>query len=503
MDLRDVLGPVLKAMAEHMGMMRGTIALLNRDTGEISIETAYGLSASQQDRGKYKLGEGVTGKVIQTGKPGIVPRISDEPLFLDRTQARKGLAKSNISFLCVPIKIGNEAIGALSADRLFDENTAFTEDIRLLSIIASMIAQAVRLRRAAMEDRQHLLEENERLQEELQNRFRPANIIGNSRHMQAVYDLIAKVSKSEATVLIHGETGTGKELAAQAIHYNSMRASKPFIRVNCAALPETIVESELFGHERGAFTGAVAQRKGRFELAHGGTIFLDEVGDLSPATQIRLLRVLQEREFERVGASDTIKVDVRVITATNRDLEQMVAERQVPPGPVLSAERLPDPHAAAARPKKRHPAFGGLFRRKIRQSKPQGRPADQYTGNRHDDGVPLAGQRPRTGERDRAGRVAEYRWRHPWAPSAANAADSRGQRYPAQGRFAGNAGRRGTGDDCRGAKDQSRQHGQGGADPGHHRAADGVASKQARTRPQAVPDAVVRLCAGSVKILRC
>ena len=326
MDLRDVVGPVLKAMAEHMGMMRGTITLLNRETGEITIEAAYGLSASQQERGKYKLGEGVTGKVVQTGQPAVVPRISEEPLFLDRTGARKGLPKSNISFICVPIKIGNETIGALSADRLFDEDTSCREDVRLLSIIASMIAQAVRLRRSAMEERQQLLEENVRLQEELQDRFRPSNIIGNSKPMQAVYDLIAQVCKSDTTVLIRGETGTGKELVAHAIHYNSLRASKPFIKVNCAALPETMVESELFGHEKGAFTGAVAQRKGRFELADGGTIFLDEVGDLSPATQIKLLRVLQEREFERVGASDSIQVDVRVITATNRDLEQLVAE---------------------------------------------------------------------------------------------------------------------------------------------------------------------------------
>jgi Nif-specific regulatory protein len=326
MDLRDVLGPVLRAMAQHMGMLRGTIALLNRDTSQISIEAAYGLSASQQDRGRYKVGEGVTGKVVQTGQPAVVPRISDEPLFLDRTGARKGLPKANISFICVPIKIGNETVGALSADRLFGEATSCREDVRLLSIIASMIAQAVRLRRSAMEERQQLLAENVRLQEELQDRFRPANIIGNSRVMQAVYDLIAQVSRSDATVLIRGETGTGKELAAQAIHYNSTRASRPFVRVNCAALPETIIESELFGHERGAFTGAVARRKGRFELADGGTIFLDEIGDLSAATQIRLLRVLQEREFERVGASEPIRVDVRVITATNRDLEPLVAD---------------------------------------------------------------------------------------------------------------------------------------------------------------------------------
>jgi len=143
-----------------------------------------------------------------------------------------------------------------------------------------------------------------------------------------VYDLIARVSKSDATVLIRGESGTGKELVAHAVHYNSPRATKPFIKVNCAALPEGVLESELFGHEKGAFTSALAQRKGRFELAHSGTIFLDEVGDFSPSTQIKMLRVLQEREFERVGGTETIKTNVRIIAATNRDLESLVAQGQ-------------------------------------------------------------------------------------------------------------------------------------------------------------------------------
>ena len=326
MDLREVVGPVLKAMANRMGMLRGTLTLLNRQTGEILIEAAYGLSDGQQQRGRYRPGEGVTGKVVRTGEPAVVPRISKEPLFLNRTGARKGLSKADISFICVPIKMGNEVIGALSTDRLFSEDVSFEEDVRLLSIVASMIAQAVRLRQAVREERERLLQENTRLQEALKDRFRPANIVGNSRPMQAVYDLIGKVSKSDATVLVRGESGTGKELVTNAIHYNSLRANKPIVKVNCAALPETVLESELFGHEKGAFTGAIAQRKGRFELASSGTIFLDEIGDLSASTQIRLLRVLQEKEFERVGGAETIKVDVRVITATNRDLEELMAQ---------------------------------------------------------------------------------------------------------------------------------------------------------------------------------
>jgi Nif-specific regulatory protein len=327
-DLRDVVGPVLKALTEYTGLVRTAISLLNRESGEISIESAVGLSSHQKRRGKYKLGEGITGKVVQTGKPVIVPRISEEPLFLDKTGSRKDIDTNEISFICVPIKIGNEVIGTLSADTSFSEKIIFQDTLRMLSIISSMIAQSVRLRQSAQEERRKLLEENIRLQEELKDRFRPTNIIGNSRAMQEVYNLVAQVSKSDTTVLIRGENGTGKELVAHAIHYNSLRSHKPFIKVSCAALPETIIESELFGHEKGAFTGAITLRKGRFELAHGGTIFLDEIGDLIPSTQVKLLRVLQEKEFERVGGTQTIKIDVRIIAATNRDLEKLIEENQ-------------------------------------------------------------------------------------------------------------------------------------------------------------------------------
>ncbi len=326
MDLREVVGPVLNALAERMGMARGALTLVNRRTEEIYMEAAHGLSELQRKRGIYQIGEGVIGKVVETGQPAIVPNISNEPMFLDRTGARKDLKKEDISFICVPIKIGAEVIGTLSADRLFESSISLEEDVRLLSIIASMVAQAVRLRQEIQEEREILIQENLRLQSELKERFEPSNIIGKSKGMKEVYDLIAQVSKSNATVMIRGESGTGKELVANAIHYNSLRANKPFVKVNCAALPETILESELFGHEKGAFTGATHERKGRFEMAQGGTIFLDEVGDLPPMVQIRLLRVLQEREFERVGATTTTKVDVRVIAATNRNLEKLMEE---------------------------------------------------------------------------------------------------------------------------------------------------------------------------------
>jgi Nif-specific regulatory protein len=324
LDLRSVVEPVLEALTSSLDMLFATLTLLNRQTGDIVIESAYGLSPTQKRRGRYKLGEGITGKVIQSGKMAIVPRISEEPGFLDKTQARRGLNESDLSFICVPIKMGREVIGALSADKIASETGPLQETARILSIVASLIAQAVRLRRTAQEERERLMEENLRLQEELKDRFKPSNIIGNSKAMQDVYHLISQVAASDTTALLRGESGTGKELVAHAIHYASKRTSKPIIKVSCAALPESIIESELFGHEKGAFTGAVSARKGRFELAHGGTIFLDEIGDLSPSVQIKLLRVLQEREFERVGGTETIKTDVRLITATNRDLETLI-----------------------------------------------------------------------------------------------------------------------------------------------------------------------------------
>ena len=324
LELKEVIGPVLKLMAEHMGMVRGTITLLNRETGEISIEAAYGLSRTQQSRGTYQVGEGGTGKVVETGQPYVIPRIAREPLFLNRTGARTSIAKKDVSFICVPIQLGKEVYGTLSVDRLYDDTISLEEDVRLLSIIASMIAQAVRLRRVVQEEKDRLVCENTRLQNQLENTFRPSNIVGTSHGMQRVYTLIEQVADSDATVLIRGESGTGKELVAHAIHYNSLRAHAPFIKVNCAALPETTLESELFGHERGAFTGAVALRKGRFELADGGTLFLDEVGDFSAATQVKMLRVLQEREFERLGGQKSIHTNVRIIAATNRELEELM-----------------------------------------------------------------------------------------------------------------------------------------------------------------------------------
>jgi Nif-specific regulatory protein len=327
-DLKEIIDPVLKLIAENLGMFRVTLTILNRQTGEIFIESAFGLSMTQKERGKYRIGEGVTGMVVKTGEPVLIPRVSKEPLFLNKTRARKDIHKDDISFICVPVKLGKEIMGALSVDKPFSTENTLDEDFRLLTIISSLIAQAVRFIQALQEDRQKLMEDNARLKERLMDQFKPANIVGTSHVMQKVYELIAHVANSDTTVLLRGESGTGKELIAHAIHYNSNRSDKALIKVNCAALPETVIESELFGHERGAFTGAITTRKGRFELANKGTIFLDEIGDLSVNTQIKLLRILQEKEFQRVGGSITFKTDVRVIAATNQDLERLIQENK-------------------------------------------------------------------------------------------------------------------------------------------------------------------------------
>ncbi|MDR2076624.1 MAG: sigma 54-interacting transcriptional regulator [Desulfovibrio sp.] len=323
-DISDRLDSALELMARYTGMMRGTLLLLDPASGEIVAEVAYGLKLSEQRRARYKFGEGVTGRVIATGKPIAVPRVSEEPLFLNRTEARD-LYKEEISFLCVPILVGGKAVGALSADRLFADSVCLEEDMRLLQVLASLIARAVRIRREFKAMHTAVVEENRRLQQLVYSSFDAGALVGSSAVMRSMLEEVIQVAGTNATVFIRGESGTGKELVAGIIHANSARAGRPFIKVNCAALPEGLVESELFGHERGAFTGAVGARKGRFEMAHGGTLFLDEVGDMTPMIQAKLLRVIQEREFERVGGMETLRVDVRLIAATNRDLEAMVA----------------------------------------------------------------------------------------------------------------------------------------------------------------------------------
>ncbi len=318
---RTTLAEILDALDSELGMRRGTVLLLSPDGKELLVEVAHDLADARRKHLRFAIGEGIVGRVVRDGQPAVVAKISEEPKFIDQLHQRLG-DQQEISYICVPIAVGNEVIGALSVDRLYDESVSLDESVRILSIVASMIANDAKARQILAAEREALEEENLRLRHELADRFRPENIIGNSNAMRELYSAIHQVAVTDTTVLIRGESGTGKELVAHAIHYSSPRADGPFIKVNCAALSESLMESELFGHEKGAFTSAVEARRGRIEEAEGGTLFLDEIGEFSPATQVKLLRVLQEREFERVGSSTPVKANVRILVATNRDLEK-------------------------------------------------------------------------------------------------------------------------------------------------------------------------------------
>jgi Nif-specific regulatory protein len=326
-DIREVMSIAVRVIVENLpGTERVVLTVIDPETGTMRIESSWGLSEEERRRGVYRVGDGITGRVAGSGESAVVPRIADEPEFLNRTGARKGEDLESLSFVCVAVKLGYEVLGTLSTDRVRRDEAALEEDRELLTVVAAMIAQAVVLYRARSVENRELREENRRLHEELEERDARGGMLGESHAMRSLSSLIGKVAGTKAPVLLLGESGTGKELAASAIHARSPRSSSAFVRFNCAAIPESLAESEMFGHERGAFTGAEARRKGRFEEADGGTLFMDEVGDISPAIQAKLLRALQEGEFERVGSSATVRVDVRVIAATNRDLAALVSQ---------------------------------------------------------------------------------------------------------------------------------------------------------------------------------
>jgi len=320
-DLRDQLERVLAEMSERLGMQRGMISLLDRDKGEAMLEVAHGVNLEGMDV-SYRAGEGITGKVAQTGRPIAVPSLGQEASFLDRTGARRHLKnRDELAFLCVPIVYDSRVVGILSADKPASDVADMDRELAVLSSVAELIAKAVHV--LALED------ENRRLRRMVgPSGGTDLDLIGQSTGMREVYALIRHVADSATTVLVTGETGTGKELVAKAIHANSSRSKGPLVMVNCAAIPDTLIESELFGHEKGAFTGAFRQHRGRFEEAHNGTIFLDEVGELSPAAQAKLLRVLQEKQFQPLGSSRLVTTNARVIAATNRRLEDCVAAGQ-------------------------------------------------------------------------------------------------------------------------------------------------------------------------------
>ena len=322
-NVGKLLPQVLEIAEKRLGMVRGTIALLAGDELRIEASTRT-LNAEERALGRYRIGEGITGLVAKTGRAEVVPDVRKDPRFLNRTKARgKGDA---VSFVCVPLVHGGQVVGTLSADRAIRAgDRPLEEAVELLGIVANVVGEAASAYRAQRAEREALVEENRKLRSLLSET--PGRLIGDCPEMREVYAQIRQVAPTEATVLVRGASGTGKELVARAIQSLSPRKDRPFVVLNCAALPEALVESELFGHERGAFTDARERRIGRAEAADGGTLFLDEIGDLSVPVQVKLLRFLQERTFSRVGSNEERRSDVRFIAATSRNLEELMAKK--------------------------------------------------------------------------------------------------------------------------------------------------------------------------------
>ena len=323
LNLEDSLIATLQILAGQYKIKSGAVFLYDDDEDLLKMVASIGYK-KEIAKVTYRLGEGLTGKIAETGKPLTVPKVSKEQLFLNRQSTLDPAIDREQTFIGIPIILDYKVLGVLITNLPFNPRRDYDSTKKFLTLVASALLQPIRFQHQIDQERQKLVNENISLKQQLQQEHSLNNVVGNSQEMREIFDLVLQVSNSNTTVIVRGESGTGKELIAQAIHYNSPRKDKPFVRVNCAAVPENLIESEFFGYEKGAFTGAVSRKSGRFELANQGTIFLDEIGNLSPMTQTKLLRVLQEQEFERVGGTETIKVDVRVIAATNANLEELI-----------------------------------------------------------------------------------------------------------------------------------------------------------------------------------
>jgi Nif-specific regulatory protein len=318
---------MLHLLSQLLGLNRGRVVLPDELRGDLAIRVAYGLTRPEVERGRYAPGEGITGGVMQTGEAVIVQDIDAEPAYLARAVDRDTLPQGTVSFIALPILIDRRIAGVLGVHRLRSRQRALASDLRVLRTVAELMGQMLKIAHLIESRTAQLKAENRTLKAALQQHRSPHNhwgIIGESVKLLAALHHLRQVAPTEATVLLLGESGTGKELFARALHLQSSRSEKPFVKVNCAAIPETLFEAELFGHEKGSYTGATQQRVGRFEQANGGTLFLDEIGDLPMAVQVKLLRVLQERVVERLGGRQEIPVDVRVVAATHQDLNALV-----------------------------------------------------------------------------------------------------------------------------------------------------------------------------------
>ena len=324
-DSKESVNKMLRLMSEMLGLNRGRVLLKDDATGGLMIKYSYGLTEDQVARGRYKSGEGITGRVMDTRQVAVIQNVDEERNFLFKAVDREILPDGVVSYLAVPIFNDQDCIGVLAAHRLRMRPRSIQSDLLILRVIATLIAQVVIIEALVFEKTSRLERENDQLRQALKIK-QPANIgiLGDSASLKQALAKTLQVSDQSVTVLLTGESGTGKERFAQILHLNGRRRDKPFVAINCAAIPENLLESELFGYEKGAFTGANATKKGKFEHADGGTVFLDEIGDLTFELQAKLLRVLETTEVYKIGSTTPIPVDVRIVAATHKDLQLAV-----------------------------------------------------------------------------------------------------------------------------------------------------------------------------------
>ncbi|WP_345975753.1 nif-specific transcriptional activator NifA [Sulfurimonas sp. HSL3-7] len=320
-DIEGTIEQGMRLLKRHGYLDRCALFILNDDKTALELFASIDLSQQQRMMAVYKLGEGATGLAAQSAEPVVIENIHNNINYLNKMGS---INTTSVSYIAVPLLQDDGVIGVISANIGANAPLNFDDIVRMLTIVGSLFAGTLATQRRFAKEKEELTELKTYYRDELLSDHKFENIIGRSTKMQQVFSMLETVAPSDATILVRGETGTGKELIATAVHNLSQRKNGPFIKLNCAAISETLLESELFGHEKGAFTDAKETRKGRFELADGGTLFLDEIGDITPALQVKLLRILQEQEFERVGGTKTIKTNVRLVAATNRNLEEMV-----------------------------------------------------------------------------------------------------------------------------------------------------------------------------------
>ena len=327
-DPEPAIRGILRLLSQLLGLNRGRVLLPSTESGELEISFAYGLTEEERSRGRYVIGEGVTGKVFQTGQLALIQDIDDEPTYLARAVDRTTLPDEAVAFIAVPIVMEEFPAGVLAVHRLRQRERPFQRDVALLQVLATFIGQILRVNELVAEHTAQLLSENQLLKNKLESKGARYGIMGQSPALQQAIQQSLQVAKTNTTVLLLGESGTGKERFARMQHLASDRAEGPFVSINCAAIPASLIESELFGHEKGAFTGANSMKRGKIELASGGTLFLDEIGDLDLDLQAKLLKVLEHKVIQHVGSSKDIPVDVRILAATHKNLQEAVNENK-------------------------------------------------------------------------------------------------------------------------------------------------------------------------------